>query len=423
MRIGLIAQPVDRIDPPVQGGSLAIWIDQVARRLSAHGHETFVLSNYGDRFKARVVHFDDVTYVSLPTIMDRAVNRLGRAAVRWAPGRAVTHASLPTFAAPWSHLGYALSAARALKQLKCEAALVMNYSQFAPVIRRVYPACKIYLYMQCEWLTQLDRAAMSRRMAAADLVGGCSEYITEKTAKAHPEHAAKCVTLRNAATPIDGRASPTPDSQDVLFVGRVSPEKGIHVLVDAFHQVIREFPAARLRVVGGIGSAPLELLVGLADDPAVAALRRFYEPAASGIDPYMAYLRKAAGHELDHRIFFEGRVDHDRIHDAYRSAAVLVNPSLSESFGMSLVEAMMHGVPVIATRVGGMPWIVDGGKAGCLVNADDPRDLAAAICDVLGDESKRRQLGEIGRKRAIQEYSWERTATTLVAQLASATSG
>jgi spore coat protein SA len=325
---------------------------------------------------------------------------------------------VPTFAAAWRDLGYAIEVGRRLKKLRCDAVLIMNYSQFVPVIRTLSPACRIYLYMQCEWLTQLNREAISKRLQVTDLVGGCSEYITRKIANRFPEFGDRCVTLRNAAAPVTKGEGSGREPYHVLFVGRVSPEKGVHVLVQAFHEVLNQFPGARLHIVGGIGSAPLEFLVGLSDEPQVADLRRFYESGShDGKDPYLVHLERAAGRELGTRIVLEGRVDHDQTAAAYARTSVLVNPSLSESFGMSLVEAMMHGVPVVASRIGGMPYIVRNGETGFLVDAADHRALAAAICAVLKDEGKARQMGEAGRRLALEQFSWERTAGTLLEQL------
>ena len=133
----------------------------------------------------------------------------------------------------------------------------------------------------------------------------------------------------------------------------------------------------------------------------------------------MGHLERAAGAELGRRIIFEGRVDHDQTAAAYRRAGLLVNPSLSESFGMTLVEAMMHGVPVVATRIGGMPYIVNDEETGLVVPAGDPQSLAAAICRVLSDRQMATRMGDAGRRRALERFSWDRTAETLMRQLAS----
>jgi glycosyltransferase involved in cell wall biosynthesis len=291
----------------------------------------------------------------------------------------------------------------------------MNYSQFAPVIRQANPAAKICLHMECEWLTQLDRRVIEERLAAIDVVIGCSEYITGTIADRYPRFAHRCVTVPNAATLVAEYDRALTEPGHVLFVGRVSPEKGVHVLVEAFHKVLQQVPTATLHVAGGIGSAPYEYLVGLSDDPRVADLARFYKaPAAPGKDPYGEWLMRAAGEELGKRIVFEGRVDHSAVQTYYKRAAVLVNPSLSEAFGMSLVEAMMYRVPVVASRVGGMTNIVNHGETGFLVDADDADALASGICQVLADRRRADDMGDAGRARALEKYSWDKTTDLLI---------
>jgi glycosyltransferase involved in cell wall biosynthesis len=168
-------------------------------------------------------------------------------------------------------------------------------------------------------------------------------------------------------------------------------------------------------VAGGIGSAPYEYLVGLSDDPKVTDLARFYTGSTTpDRDPYREWLRHAAGEEWGKRIVFEGRVDHSRMGEYYKRASILANPSLSEAFGMSLVEAMMYRVPVVASRVGGMTNIVRHGATGLLVDAADANSLAAALCDLLADPQRARQMGDAGRARALEAYSWDRTTDLLI---------
>lgn len=308
-----------------------------------------------------------------------------------------------------------MEAARSAKRRECHVVHIMNYSQYVPVVRRLYPRCKIALHMQCEWLTQLDPGVMAKRMERADLIIGVSEYITQKIARRFPQFASRCVTVPNAAavTPENNRSAEAPNS--VLFVGRVSPEKGVHDLIRAFHEVLLRIPEARLHIAGGFGSAPLAWLVGLSDEPHVVALRRFYERVGDGKqDSYLMALEKEAGPELGKRIIFEGRIDHSKTEKLYHRASLLVNPSLSESFGMTLVEAMMHRVPVVATKVGGMTYIVDQGRTGLLVAPADPAALAGAICEILGDRERARRMGDAGRARAIEQFSWEKATDTLL---------
>jgi len=99
----------------------------------------------------------------------------------------------------------------------------------------------------------------------------------------------------------------------------------------------------------------------------------------------------------------------------YRNAHILINPSLSESFGMSLVEAMASEIPVVATRVGGMVNVVGNGETGLLVESDDKDDLARAIMRLIEDPALMLRMGKSGRQRVLDKFSWEQVSASLLA--------
>jgi spore coat protein SA len=416
MRIAFVAQPFDAMYPPVvRGGSLALWIYYMARLCSKRGHQAFVFGNNGGNFSAKSVKSDNIQYIFTPTLFNRLLNKASKAGLKLFAHAQKPNGHCPLFASPWQHRMYAVEIARKVRRLECDVVHIMNYSQFVPAIRSMDPRCRISLHMQCEWLTQLDASLVVKRLNQTDIIIGCSEYITRKIAAKFPEYADRCVTVPNAADAVISGSGASSDSKVVLCVNRLSPEKGIHDLIRAFHQVLRRFPDARLELVGGAGSAPLEFVVGLSDEPRVAALRVFYQSTGNGTkDPYLEVLEKEAGQELGKRIIFEGHLAHDQIGAYYERAAVLVNSSLSEPFGISLVEGMMHRRPVVATRVGGMTDTVDHGRTGFLVDPAEPNALAKAICEVLEDRERALRMGEAGRKKALEKFSWERTADLLL---------
>jgi glycosyltransferase involved in cell wall biosynthesis len=418
MYIAFIAQPFDVMYPPVaRTGSLALWISYMAKACAKRGHRVIVFANHGgSRLSAKSVKSDDVECFFTPTGLDRLLNKASKAGSKLFGSTDKPNEHCPLFASPWHHWGYAMEVARRVRRLGCDVVHVMNYSQFVPVIRMLHPGCKISLHMQCEWLNQLDARLIEKRLEQTDLIIGCSEYITRKIAEKFPWYANRCVTVPNAADEVSSNGEPSPTSKAVLCVNRLSPEKGIHVLIRAFHQVLKCFPGARLHLVGGAWSAPYEFIVGLSDDPHVRALQVFYQSRESGPkDSYLKALENQAGQELGKSIIFEGHVAHDQIGSYYRRAAVLVSSSVwSEPFGISLVEAMMHGVPVVASRVGGMTYTVDHGRTGLLVDPADPEALAKAICEVLEDPERARRMGEAGRKRAVEMFSWEATTNLLL---------
>jgi glycosyltransferase involved in cell wall biosynthesis len=95
---------------------------------------------------------------------------------------------------------------------------------------------------------------------------------------------------------------------------------------------------------------------------------------------------------------------------------VVVIPSHREGLPMVLLEAMAHGRPVVATRVGGMPSMVEEGRTGILVEPGDPAALRAAIDRLLDDRDSRRRLGAAAREKVAELCSWDRVvAETLAA--------
>jgi glycosyltransferase involved in cell wall biosynthesis len=108
---------------------------------------------------------------------------------------------------------------------------------------------------------------------------------------------------------------------------------------------------------------------------------------------------------LTDRVHFTGlRKDVPQI---LAAAAVSVLPSISEGISNTLLESMAAGVPVVASRVGGTPEVIEDGEHGLLVPPNDPEVLAGAISRVLGDPILAAKLGANGRRRVTQEFSFE----------------
>lgn len=180
----------------------------------------------------------------------------------------------------------------------------------------------------------------------------------------------------------------TPRGSTVLYVGRLqrtSRWKGVRVLLDAFTSVAAEISSARLALVG--------------DGDDVASLRA-----------------RAAALGIAERVDWCGALSGDDLVRAYQDAAVVVLPSLteSESFGMSLVEAMACGRPVVGSCVGGIPHVIRDQVDGLLVPPGDPSALASALGSLLADEPRRESMGAAGRAAAEQTWDWSHsTAKTL----------
>jgi glycosyltransferase involved in cell wall biosynthesis len=147
---------------------------------------------------------------------------------------------------------------------------------------------------------------------------------------------------------------------------------------------------------------PRQFLVDLSGDANVKSLARFYQR------DYLQQLKELVPHGLKECVTFAAMVKHHDLPQEYRNASVLVNPSFSETFGMSLIEAASCQVPVVATAVGGMPEVVSQCD-GLLVPPNDPASLADAISSLL-ERARTPDEKERSRSRAVETFSWDTIA-------------
>jgi glycosyltransferase involved in cell wall biosynthesis len=217
------------------------------------------------------------------------------------------------------------------------------------------------------------------------------------------------VTVHNGAdlgriVPADRRGRPGPVR--LLTVGRISPEKGTHVLLEAFALVARRREDVELHVVGKEGLPPQEMLLDLDQTPRVRALATYFR------DGYLERLRERLPDRVRSRVHFPGWAQHEELPAEYARADLFVFPSVwDEPFGIPIAEAMAAGLPVVATRVGGIPEMVADGETGLLVEPGGAESLAAALEQLVDDAELRARLGEAGRQRAAERFSWDRAAT------------
>ena len=326
------------------------------------------------------------------------------------------NAKRPLFASRLYYFRYALQVARDLKRENCDIVHLHNFSQFVPIIRTFNPKVKIVLHMHCEWLTQLDRAMIAKRLRAADLIVGCSEYITEKIRRGFPRFAQRCQTVYNGVDVHsffreNSWSAPKNGVKRLLFVGRNSPEKGLHVLTDAFEKVLEYYPNAQLKIVGSETLPYIEFVVTLSDDPKVLNLTSFYN------GHYLSRLRSRLSPALASHISFNGFVPRRQLINHYRDTDLFIFPSVwNEPFGVPIIEAMATGLPVVATRVGGIKEIVEGGKTGLLVARDDASALAEAVRYLFSNENLRKSMGKAARNRVIEHFSWDLIVEGLLRQ-------
>lgn len=170
-------------------------------------------------------------------------------------------------------------------------------------------------------------------------------------------------------------------SNEILFVGRIEPRKGLQFLIDAFPKVKKEIPEAKLTIAGG-GYKKIKLNIPL---------------------------------EVKDSIKFLGFVAPKDLPQIFRRASLFISPAITgESFGIVLIEAMASGTPVIASDIPGYRCVIEDEKNGLLVPPGNPAGIARTIIRVLNDNNLRNSLIEEGFKSA-ERYSWDKVSREVLA--------
>jgi glycosyltransferase involved in cell wall biosynthesis len=402
VKIAFVSQPGYAVLPPA--GSIEIVTRQVARRL-ADRHDVTI---YGSASPGlRDVNDDGIRYRFVHHERDALLARGIRPLFRRRP------ADRAYFTSPLNPLLYWLRVAKDIRRRECDVVWVSNLSQALPVLRRVHPRAKLVLHMHCEWLIQLDERMIERRLREADLIVGCSEHITEPIRRRFPQHAARCRTIYNGVDiGPEPRADRVGDAVTLLHVGRISPEKGHHVLVEALNDVVGSHPEVRLVLVGEESVVPFDWAVGISHDPVVRDLERFYGRS------YLEQVKERMSPALAERTEFAGRLSYEETARRYAEADLFVFPSFFEAMPVPPIEAMAAGVPVVSTRAGGAVESIVEGRTGVFVERDDPRALAGAVVELIEDPARRASMGAAGRARASEVFSWDNVAADVERALA-----
>ena len=182
-------------------------------------------------------------------------------------------------------------------------------------------------------------------------------------------------------TPVNG-SRPAEARQEILCIGRLVPEKGQAVLIEA------------VALLAERGQSPGVTFAG--EGPQRAALGR---------------LAKQLG--VAANVSFRGAVGQDKLRALYEEASVFCLPSFSEGVPVVLMEAMAMRLPVISTTITGIPELIEDGSSGLLVPPGRPDLLANALERLLGDEALRHELGARGREKVVGDFDAEASAAQL----------
>jgi mannosylfructose-phosphate synthase len=173
----------------------------------------------------------------------------------------------------------------------------------------------------------------------------------------------------------------------IFCLSRIDTSKGHDFLLRAFDLVREVVPDARL-VIGGGSTTPEEREFGV-----LAMMRGIIEEKG-----------------MQDRVSVIGYVPDELLVPYYRQAKMFALPSLFEPFGMTALEAMACGTPVVASRLGGITTVISTEENGLLVDPSDTAEFAGAMIRLLQEPALAERLGEQGREIICQEYSWQAIA-------------
>jgi glycosyltransferase involved in cell wall biosynthesis len=161
----------------------------------------------------------------------------------------------------------------------------------------------------------------------------------------------------------------------VTFTGRLDLEKGVDTLINAFALLKSRLPRIRLAIAG----------------------RGVLRPTIEG------HLQKL---KLDREVTLCGYLEGQVLRSFYKVSDIQVCPSHYEPFGLVALEAMAVGTAVVVSDTGGLRDIVSSGKVGRRFSARNPGELADTLFELANSPGLRRQIGEAGRKHALQHFAW-----------------
>jgi mannosylfructose-phosphate synthase len=180
----------------------------------------------------------------------------------------------------------------------------------------------------------------------------------------------------------------------VFCLSRIDSNKGHDLLLNAWDRVRKEVDGVDL-VIGGGSPKP-------------------QERERKILDGIQAIIEEKG---LTDRVRMTGYVPDEKMAPSYRQAELFVLPSLFEPFGMTVLEAMSCGTPVVASRLGGIRSVVNSSENGILVDPSDAREFAEGMTRLLKSPEEAKKIGRAGRETVVQSFSWKAIAVRHLAFL------
>ena len=262
---------------------------------------------------------------------------------------------------------------------------------------------KLWEGIKPEWKNSFARTAfeldakLERRIAVkSDRISAISNAMKKGIVGSTGISEKKVEVVPNAVNTEVFYREPVNKIRSILYVGRITAEKGIDTLVKAMPKVLKEAADTKLIIVGP----------------------KKYGFERGGYEEQLRQLIKKL--RIEQNVVFLGAIPLNDLRKMYSQASVFCLPSVwQEPFGLALIEAMACETAVIGTRVGGIPEAISEGKDGLLVNPNSVEELVKAIIRILSDDRFAQNLGKNGRKKVLEKYTFDRQAERAYSSYAS----
>lgn len=382
--------------PPGPVGGIALWTHTLALSLAALGHEVSVITR--GTAHSRVDFEEGVWVHRIPQVQHRG---------RIDPSLP----DLPDTITDWAYTAYdEVVRIRARRGLHLVSAPIWDVEGAAcladgtlPIITSLHSTYKLVLPSKRKWIDDKEyrRLHVDKLIEAESwMLQNSQAIMANSVAIVRDIEATYELALDQSRVHLVPHGLPEAQDTDllkiidgvrILYVGRFEARKGIDILTEAITYVLEQVHKATFVLVGD---------TDVNEDGKVGTYRKKLEELAA---------------RYPGQVEIKGTLTRDELMIEYTLADIFVGPSRYESFGLVFLEAMMHGVACVGSRVGGIPEVIEEGQTGLLVPPEDSLSLAKAIMRLLGDQKLRQQLGQAGREAYLTQFTAGRMAELAVA--------
>lgn len=375
--------------PPTRGGAVEEWIDRIAQSLPSH--QVFVFS--------------------LDKKRKKTAEQKGQVKYFWYKPGFIANLMLSNYRLPfrkddskWLFYPYASWCANKLAWIKPDIIHLHNRPHFVWLMKKKNPKAKILLHLHQVSAFEEPVFWTKEFIDSVDLFVGCSQFIINELCNRYPVPKEKTTVFYNA---LDMAGFPTlqdraakrknlreedqlADKKVLLYVGRLVENKGVHFLLEAVRNLVVKGHTDLILIVCGAR--------GYASRDMTSYIQKLYNIA----------------YEVNENILFKGFIPHEKILNYYLKSDLVVIPSeVQEGFCLITIEGMASGVPVLASKRGGIPEIVLHGRTGNVVDDPSSENFERAIKLFIDRPDIFQRYQQPARLWVEEKFTWNKVSQTV----------